>query len=132
MWKKWLFATGLSVGLLPTVSAFGAQARSSAITKWSGECSGGERGYWDDMCMAWRKKLGSKGWSQWWANYELATVSRYVDPSISAWGYDNSGNGFDAGTAALMCLHGGYNVTPGGGDLCRRKIKMSVGLTLIR
>jgi hypothetical protein len=59
--------------------------------------------------MAWRKQLGSKGWSQWWANYENVTVARYVDPSIASWGYDNAGNGFDAGTAALLCTHGGYN-----------------------
>lgn len=85
------------------------QARSSAVTSWSSECSGSSRSWWDDMCMAWRKRLGAKGWSQWKANYENVIVSRYVDPSISNWGFDNSSSGFDAGTASLLCTHGGYN-----------------------
>jgi len=86
-----------------------AQARSSAVTQWSSECSGGERSWWDDMCMAWRKKMGTKGWSQWKANYESVTVPRYVDPAIANWGFDNNSNGFDGGTAALLCTHGGYS-----------------------
>lgn len=111
MLKKWFLTSGLLASLLSSGQSMAAQARSSSITKWSSECSGGERSYWDDMCMKWRKKLGAKGWSQWWANYELATVSRFVDPSIANWGFDNAGNGFDRGTAALMCLHGGHDGT---------------------
>lgn len=92
-------------------TAYAAQARSSSVTSWSAECSGGSRSWWDDMCMSWRHKLNSKGWSQWWANYEKVTVGRYADPSINNWAYDNSGSGFDRGTASLLCTHGGYDDT---------------------
>lgn len=93
----------LSAVSLPT---FAGNARSSAITKW-GDCGGGTRTYWDDMCMKWRKKMGSKGWSQWWRNYELVTINRYVDPTKAAWGVDNTN--FDDGDAGLICTHGGYD-----------------------
>jgi len=59
--------------------------------------------------MSWRKRLGAKGWPQWTANYENVIVSRFVDPSVSNWGFDNSSSGFDSGTASLLCTHGGYN-----------------------
>lgn len=84
------------------------QARSSAVVTWDGTCSGGERLWWDDMCMAWRKRLGSKGWSTWKRNYSQVYIDRYVDPAISPWGFDNSStSGFDGGQAALLCTHGG-------------------------
>lgn len=88
--------------------AMAGQARSSAVTEW-GDCGGESRDWWDDMCMAWRHKMGDKGWSQWKANYSAVKVGRYVDPAMEAWGYDNASNGFDQGDAALLCTHGGYD-----------------------
>jgi hypothetical protein len=81
-------------------------ARSSAITSW-GDCDGGSRSWWDDMCMKWRKTMGARGWSEWWRNYELVTIDRYVDKDISAWGNDQ--NNLDGGDAALICTHGGFD-----------------------
>jgi len=83
------------------------QARSSAITTWNGDCSGGTRTWWDDMCMAWRKKMGSKGWGQWWRNYELVRISRYVDSSLAGWGADEWN--IDGGDAGMICTHGGHD-----------------------
>lgn len=97
-----------SQGVSGSVAQAG-QARSYAITEWNGDCSGSERSWWDDMCMAWRHKMGDKGWSQWWNNYELVKVSKFTDPSINAWGVDNGANGIDRGDATLLCTHGGYN-----------------------
>jgi len=90
-----------------TSNSYAGQARSFAITRWNADCSGGTRTWWDDMCMAWRHKMGNKGWSQWWRNYDLVRISRFVDPSIAGWGADNW-NG-DGGDAALICTHGGYD-----------------------
>lgn len=92
--------------------AYGAEARSSAVTTY-GDCNGSQRDHWDDMCMTWRKRLGSKGWGTWWRNYDRVIVDRYADPAINAWGIDNSvASGFDGGQAALLCTHGGR--TPSG------------------
>ncbi|MBT3980164.1 MAG: hypothetical protein HOE90_02360 [Bacteriovoracaceae bacterium] len=102
----WLIAVLLFSSLSASFSYAGS-ARSSSITHWNGECSGGTRTWWDDMCMAWRKRMGSKGWSQWWVNYHLVRVGRYVDPTIAAWGQDKWN--LDGGDAALMCTHGGYD-----------------------
>lgn len=107
-WKRSLVCTFALTGLFAS-TGYSYQARSSAITDWDATCSGGSRGWWDDMCMGWRKQLGSKGWTQWWSNYENVTVPRYSDPIHRTWGYDNASNGFDAGTASLLCTHGGYN-----------------------
>ena len=79
---------------------------SSAITKWDGNCSGSTRHWWDDMCMAWRKKMGSKGWNQHWRNFHLVTADRYVDSKYAAWGDDHLN--IDATDAGLICTHGGH------------------------
>src|SRR5262249_44510071 len=84
-------------------------ARSSSVVTWSASCPGASRDWWDDMCMTWRQRLGSKGWSQWKRNYSDVIVSRYVDPAIDVWGFDNASSGFDHGTASLLCTHGGYD-----------------------
>jgi len=83
-------------------------AGSSSITNWNGNCSGSTRDWWDDMCMAWRKKMGDKGWVQWWRNYELVTGPRYVDPVETSWGNDNVSSGMDWNDAGLVCTHGGW------------------------
>jgi hypothetical protein len=85
------------------------EARSFAITKWDGDCSGSTRNWWDDMCMAWRKKMDSKGWDIWWANFHHVKISRFADSSIHSWGADDSSGGFDHGDAALLCTHGGHD-----------------------
>jgi hypothetical protein len=108
-WLKRLLLLGLALATLVPRPALGGQARSSAVTSWSFECLGTPLLWWDDMCMAWRKTLGLLGWSQAKSNYQDVIVSRYVDPSISSWGFDNSSTGFDAGTAALICVHGSYS-----------------------
>ena len=102
---------GMLVGAALLVSAMpvGAQyAGSSAITTWSGGCGGSTRTWWDDMCMAWRKKMGDKGWVQWWRNYSLVQGPRYVDPIVRAWGIDNGTAGMDWNDAGLVCTHGGW------------------------
>ena len=96
---------------LATLSVSPAQAQyagSSAITNWSGSCGGSTRDWWDDMCMAWRKKMGAKGWVQWWRNYNLAQGNRYSDNSAKPWGIDDTSNGLDWNDAGLMCMHGGW------------------------
>ncbi|MBF0364947.1 MAG: hypothetical protein HQK50_05210 [Oligoflexia bacterium] len=85
------------------------QARSYAITKWDGDCSGSQRDWWDDMCMKWRNTMKNKGWSVWWNNFNLVRVSKFVDPAISAWGVDNGSSGIDQGNATMLCTHGGYD-----------------------
>ena len=80
---------------------------SSSITHWNGDCGGSTRTWWDDMCMAWRKKMGSKGWNQHWANYGLVTIDRYVDAKKSAWGNDKWN--LDYVDAGLICTHGGHD-----------------------
>ena len=108
--KPALLALGAacSLGAMGAVhEARGAEARSSAVTKW-GDCGGAQRDDWDDMCMAWRKQMGNKGFAQWWRNYDQVIVDRYADPTLSSWGIDNSvASGFDGGQAALLCTHGG-------------------------
>lgn len=89
------------------------QARSFAITHWNGDCGGSTRVWWDDMCMAWRKEMGARGWQQWWANFQHVRAWRFGDPSRVPWGQDNGGGGADRGHAALVCTHGGHNDTDG-------------------
>jgi hypothetical protein len=92
--------------LLISDGAMAESARSSSITHW-GNCGGSTRTWWDDMCMAWRKKMGSKGWSQWWRNYNLVTINRYVDQTHFSWANDDAN--IDGGDAGLICTHGGHN-----------------------
>lgn len=80
---------------------------SSAITKWDGDCSGAQRDWWDDMCMAWRKKMGNLGFGQNWENFSLVRVGKFADPAILSWGIDNSR--IDANDAGLICTHGSTN-----------------------
>ena len=86
---------------------YGDIAYSSAITKWNGDCSGSTRKWWDDMCMAWRKKMGAKGWTQHYANYSYVKAYRYIDSKVFAWGNDRWN--FDYADAGLICTHGGHN-----------------------
>src|SRR6266545_4900573 len=72
--KSLAMAASLVVCALSGAVPIAAQAQyagSSAITTWSGQCSGSQRDWWDDMCMAWRHKMGDKGWVQWWRNFQL-------------------------------------------------------------
>src|SRR5690606_12342703 len=104
-----LLALATTAGVLVAPPAARAQyAGSSSITHWNGGCGGSTRTWWDDMCMAWRKKMGDKGWIQWWRNYELVTGGRYVDPIERPWGFDNSSAGLDWNDAGLVCTHGGW------------------------
>jgi hypothetical protein len=80
---------------------------SSAITKWDGDCSGAQRDWWDDMCMAWRKKMGNLGFGQNWENFSLVRVGKFADPAILNWGIDNSR--IDANDAGLICTHGSFD-----------------------
>lgn len=89
------------------------QARSFAITKWDGNCGGSQRDWWDDMCMAWRHKMGAKGWEQWWNNFNLVRAQKFADNSKVAWGKDDEWNGMDSGEAALICTHGGHSAATG-------------------
>src|SRR5881394_250708 len=57
------------------VPADAQYAGSSSITNWNGNCGGNTRDWWDDMCMAWRHKMGDHGWVQWWRNYELSKAT---------------------------------------------------------
>lgn len=100
---------GLVVCSFVLVPEAGAQyAGSSAITRWNGQCGGSTRDWWDDMCMAWRKKMGDKGWILWWRNFHLVQGPRYVDPVEKSWGIDNGGDGMDWNDAGLVCTHGGW------------------------
>ncbi|MBK5914636.1 PAN domain-containing protein [Rhodocyclus purpureus] len=89
------------------------QARSYAITKWDGNCSGSQRDWWDDMCMAWRHRMGAKGWDQWWNNFSLVQNPKFADPQEETWGADNGSSGWDRGEAALICTHGGHGAATG-------------------
>lgn len=89
------------------------QARSYAITVWDGNCGGSQRDWWDDMCMAWRHRMGAKGWEQWWNNFSLVQNPKFADPAKETWGVDNGSSGWDRGEAALICTHGGHNATNG-------------------
>ena len=80
---------------------------SSAITKWDGDCSGSRRDWWDDMCMARRKKMGSKGWSQHYTNFHTVKAHKYVDSKVAGWGDDRQY--LDSAHAGLICTHGGHN-----------------------
>jgi hypothetical protein len=92
--------------LMLSFDSYAGSARTSAITHW-GDCGGESRSWWDDMCMKWRKKMGSKGWSQWWRNFHLVKIERYVDITKYSWGRDEYN--LDGGDAALICTHGGTN-----------------------
>jgi hypothetical protein len=63
------------------------------------------------MGMAWRKKMGDKGWSQWWNNFYLVTNPKFADPAKVTWGNDN--DCLDGGDAALICTHGGHSASTG-------------------
>ena len=89
------------------------QARSFAITTWDGNCGGSQRDWWDDMCMAWRHKMGAKGWEQWWNNFSNVRTEKFADNSKVAWGADDEWNGMDSGEAALICTHGGHSAATG-------------------
>lgn len=89
------------------------QARSFAITKWDGNCGGSQRDWWDDMCMAWRHRMGANGWEQWWNNFHLVRAQKFADNSRVTWGQDDTWNGMDAGEAALICTHGGHSAATG-------------------
>jgi hypothetical protein len=106
--KLGLAVLGTMILAAPQV-ALGQYAGSSAITTWSGGCSGGTRTWWDDMCMAWRKKMGDKGWVLWWKNFHLVQGPRYVDPVERPWGIDNGIQGMDWNDAGLICTHGGWS-----------------------
>jgi len=124
------YTCALTAGLL-TYSNIGYsyQARSSAVTEWTAACPGDARGYWDTMCATWRTELGRKGWTQWWANYDLVITPRYADPSLISWGYDNSPSGFDAGTAAILCTHGGYDYI-GWWGLMQNEVENDCGISV--
>ncbi|GLT23207.1 hypothetical protein GCM10007933_26700 [Zoogloea oryzae] len=96
----------LAASLAPDAGA--QYAGSSAITTWGGQCGGSQRNWWDDMCMAWRHKMGDKGWVQWWRNFHLVQGNRYADNPPKSWGIDDTGSGIDWNDAGLMCLHGGW------------------------
>lgn len=105
-----LLVVGLCCAFPPHARA--QYAGSSAITHWNGQCGGSTREWWDDMCMAWRKKMGDKGWILWWRNFHLVQGPRYVDPDERSWGIDNGGNGMDWNDAGLICTHGGWGSGP--------------------
>jgi hypothetical protein len=107
-WITLLLLSATAVATVAGTTAHAQWAGSSAITSWSGSCGGSTRTWWDDMCMAWRKKMGAKGWTQWWRNYSLVQGNRYADSSVKSWGIDDTGNGLDWNDAGLMCVHGGW------------------------
>ena len=106
-WKNSLFLL-LAAALILPPPALAQYAGSSAITAWNGSCGGSTRTWWDDMCMAWRKKMGAQGWVEWKRNYSQVQMWRYTDPIIAAWGDDNSSWGLDWNDAGLICTHGGW------------------------
>jgi len=65
------------------------------------------------MCMAWRHRMGAKGWEQWWNNFSLVQNPKFADPGEVSWGVDNGSSGWDRGEAALICTHGGHDATDG-------------------
>jgi hypothetical protein len=98
-----------SMAMTMAATAHAQYAGSSAITTWSGQCSGGERLWWDDMCMAWRKQMGSKSWVEWKRNYSQVQGSRYADNSVKVWGNDDASSGMDWNDAGMICTHGGWS-----------------------
>lgn len=103
--RKTLLGAGLALALLGGAgNAMADSVWSSAITKWDGDCSGGQRDWWDDMCMAWRHEMADRGFVPVWENFHLVKVGKYADPSITNWAYDNSR--MDAHDAGLICTHG--------------------------
>lgn len=56
--------------------------------------------------MAWRKKMGSKGWNQHYANFSHVKAYRYIDSKVFAWGEDKWN--MDYADAGLICTHGGH------------------------
>ncbi len=104
--SRHLYALALAAAL-GAGTAQAASVWTSAVTKWDGDCSGAERDWWDDMCMAWRHEMGALGYNQVWRNFGLVRVGRYADPSIDSWANDN-GN-LDSTDAGLICWHGSYN-----------------------
>lgn len=106
-WQR--LAMSVACGCAVSIAAHAQQwAGSSAITSWSGQCSGSQRDWWDDMCMEWRHRMGNSGWVQWYRNFSYVQGKRYADNSLKAWGIDDSGDGMDWNDAGLMCLHGGW------------------------
>ena len=97
-----------SMAITMASTAHAQYAGSSAITKWDGQCAGSERTWWDDMCMAWRKQMGSKSWVEWKRNYSQVQGSRYADNSVKAWGNDDAASGMDWNDAGMICTHGGW------------------------
>jgi hypothetical protein len=77
---------------------------TSAATTW--ECTSGERPDWDDMCMAWRLRMGELGFTKKRANYSRMKVLRFTDPSLQTWGIDNTAS--DSAVACMICTHGRY------------------------
>ena len=55
--------------------------------------------------------MGSKGWSQHYANFHLVKASKYVDSKVAGWGDDRQY--LDSAHAGLICTHGGHNSTSG-------------------
>lgn len=106
-----LSAATILASLTPDSVSAGGYAGSSSITEWNGQCGGSTRHWWDDMCMAWRKKMGDKGWVQWWRNYNLFQAPRYSDADAVWWGNDDATSGLDWNDAGLLCTHGGYDAT---------------------
>jgi hypothetical protein len=102
-----IFSMAVTMAMASTAHA--QYAGSSAITTWSGQCSGGERLWWDDMCMAWRKQMGTKSWVEWKRNYSQVQGSRYADNSVKTWGNDNASSGMDWNDAGMICTHGGWS-----------------------
>lgn len=102
-----LFYVLLLAFTLGAGTAHAASVWSSAVTKWDGDCSGAERDWWDDMCMAWRHQMGALGFTQYFANFQYVKVGRYADPSIDNWADDNAN--IDYADAGLICLHGRYD-----------------------
>ena len=55
--------------------------------------------------------MGSKGWSQHYANFHLVKAHKYVDSKVAGWGDDRQY--LDSAHAGLICTHGGHNSTSG-------------------
>lgn len=114
--RKTLLGAGFALAALGTAgTALADSVWSSAITKWDGDCSGSQRDWWDDMCMAWRHEMADRGFVPVWHNFSLVRVNKYVDPSIASWGNDN--NRIDAQDAGLICTHGSVDATGWAGSM---------------
>lgn len=64
------------------------------------------RDYWDDMCMAWRIRMGELGYTKKRGNYSRLRLFRWADPSVASFGLDN--DYADSAIAAQICTHGRY------------------------